>query len=956
MASNSQAVIPDNIIKVVGDIPGGKIQDNGGLGKDGEGALYVKTDGETVGINSDGELEVIGGVHEYTAGTGIDITNDEISVDTSVVATQTDLESYTPTASLATVAVSGDYADLLNTPNLALKEDVANKAQTVDATSTTDYPSSAGVAQYVSSAVATATATFLGNFTLTELGLTYPATEQQITAALAAHTWPAGTTVDNNDYVYVEIQNPQTTGVDDSVQRYKYNGTVWGYEYTLNNSSFTPGEVAALESGVNSTKVGNYDAHIVDTAIHVTSSDKSTWNAKQDAISDLETIRTGAGLGATAVQPAALSGYQEKLTAGSNISISANNEISATDTTYSAGNGLALNGTTFSVDTSVVQPKLTAGANVQISANNEISATDTTYSAGANVQINGTTISATDTTYTAGSGLVLSGTEFSADTSVLQPKLTAGSNISISANNEISATGTLPASTSADEGKFLLVDANGLPEWSDLSDGSSYSIARGSVVFTPGQYYTDGAVTLSNIRSNGVDYAYNHDGWVLERDHTYVIAFNIVASVGYAEPGNVTGRIWLDGFQETDQVWKFSLDTSVSHDESLVGSAIVCPQSTGEVHLNIRYDSPALAHIPSASVNKAEIVDVTARVSGSGATTYSAGTGLNLTGTTFSVDTTTIATTSAMQTALASKQDSLVAGDGISIDGNNEISVAVDNSTITVNASGEIQANIPAPVQENFIAVYGTTTFSEIQSAYNGGKAVFLKYPETVSVGTGGQLIPVSAILESNSPEYSYAYFTVTPRGANAGNYNRCLWTTYRVTGTNVWDSISNAALPYVDTAGKVLTSTETGGVRFIDPVMPTVDQTYNAASTNAQSGTAVAGALATVDEVPAVTSSDDDKVLKASYSGGVGSYSWEAEPTVLGIVAGSNVTVTEGVSDITIAATDTTYTSGNMISIDANNSNAIGVSTTAGITDIQLVNALPAQPVATVLYIIPET
>ena len=806
MANNSQAVIPDNIIHVVGDIPGGKIQDNGGLGKDGEGALYVKTDGETIDINSDGELEVIGGGgHEYTAGTGIDIANDEISVDTSVVATQTDLESYTPTASLSNVALSGDYADLTNTPNLALKEDVANKAQTVDASSTTDYPSSAGVAQYVSSAVATATATFLGNFTLTELGLTYPATEQQITAALASHTWPAGTTVDNNDYVYVEIQNPQTTGVDDSVQRYKYNGTVWAYEYTLNNSSFTPGEVAALESGINATKVGNYDSHVADTTIHVTSSDKTTWNAKQDAISDLETIRTGAGLGATAVQPAALSGYQEKLTAGSNISISANNEISATDTTYSAGNGLALNGTTFSVDTSVVQPKLTAGANVQISGdtisatdttytagnnvqinNNVISATDTTYSAGANVQISANNeISATDTTYTAGNGLSLNGTEFSADTAVLQPKLTAGANITI-VNNVISATGggTLPPATSADEGKFLIVDENGLPEWSSLEEGSSYAIANGSVVFTPGQYYTDGAVTLSNIRSNEIEYAYNHDGWVLERDHTYVIAFNIVASVGYAEPGNITGRVWLDGFQETDQVWKFSLDTSATHDESLVGSAIVCTRSTGEVHLNIRFDSNQLAHIPSASVNKAEIVDVTARVSGSGATTYSAGSGLNLTGTTFSVDTTTIATKS-------------------------------DLSAYTPTAS-------------------------------------------LATVATTG----------------AYSDLVGTP----------------------------------------------------------------------------------TINNVPAVTSSDNDKVLKATYSGGVGSYSWEAEPTMVGLTAGSNVTITEANNAVTIAATDTTYTAGNMIAIDANNSNAIGVSTTAGITDIQLVNALPASPVATVLYIIPET
>ena len=119
-------------------------------------------------------------------------------------------------------------------------------------------------------------------------------------------------------------------------------------------------------------------------------------------------------------------------------------------------------------------------------------------------------------------------------------------------------------------------------------------------------------------------------------------------------------------------------------------------------------------------------------------------------------------------------------------------------------------------------------------------------------------------------------------------------------------------------------------------PSIPSVDQSYNAASSNAQSGTAVAQAISnipapSVDEVPAVTSSDDGKVLKASYSGGQGSYAW-----------GTDI--------------DTTYTAGNMIAIDPNNSNAIGVSTTAGITDIQIVNALPASPVATVMYLIPAT
>ena len=85
-----------------------------------------------------------------------------------------------------------------------------------------------------------------------------------------------------------------------------------------------------------------------------------------------------------------LNAKQNTLTAGSNVQI-VNDTISATDTTYTAGTGLALNGTQFSVDTTTIatqsdlttglatkQDTLTAGTNIQIT-NNTISATDTTY-------------------------------------------------------------------------------------------------------------------------------------------------------------------------------------------------------------------------------------------------------------------------------------------------------------------------------------------------------------------------------------------------------------------------------------------------------------------------------------------------------------------------------------------------------------------------------------------------
>ena len=95
-------------------------------------------------------------------------------------------------------------------------------------------------------------------------------------------------------------------------------------------------------------------------------------------------------------------------------------------------------------------------------------------------------------------------------------------------------------------------------------------------------------------------------------------------------------------------------------------------------------------------------------------------------------------------------------------------------------------------------------------------------------------------------------------------------------------------------------------------PTIPTVDQTYNASSTNAQSGVAVAEAIAaipspSVDEVPDVGSTDDGKVLTASYSGGVGSYSWE---TAQGGGGGGS-----------------SYTAGQGIAIDGNNAISVDAS-----------------------------
>jgi hypothetical protein len=83
-----------------------------------------------------------------------------------------------------------------------------------------------------------------------------------------------------------------------------------------------------------------------------------------------------------------------------------------------------------------------------------------------------------------------------------------------------------------------------------------------------------------------------------------------------------------------------------------------------------------------------------------------------------------------------------------------------------------------------------------------------------------------------------------------------------------------------------------------------------------------------TINNVPAVTSSDDNKVLKASYSGGVGSYSWETggagsqvnadwteddpneasyienKPVPKALVGGAGITIVETQNSLTISNT----------------------------------------------------
>lgn len=291
--------------------------------------------------------------------------------------------------------------------------------------------------------------------------------------------------------------------------------------------------------------------------------------------------------------------------------------------------------------------------------------------------------------------------------------------------------------------------------------------------------------------------------------------------------------------------------------------------------------------VPSAtSVDAGKVLTVdsegsTAWVTPSVGPTYTAGTGIDISAqNAISIDTTTVAT----KNDLPSSSDlvpSSSSGDA--------------GKVLTVDALGE----------PSWVTPSGGTT-------YSAGDGIAIDGNNVVSADVDGSTIGIDSTTKKIK-----LLATIPAAQVNSD-----------------WDAVSGVSQilnkPNLATVATSGAYSDLSGT----PTIPTVDQTYNASSTNAQSGTAVASAVSNavsgLDEVPAVTSSDNGKVLKATYSGGQGSYAWDTAPG------------------------GTTYTAGNMISINGNN--AIGVSTTAGITDIQQVNVLPANPVSTVLYLIPET
>lgn len=120
----------------------------------------------------------------------------------------------------------------------------------------------------------------------------------------------------NNDYAFVKVID---TEGNSSFDRYKFVGTseTWKFEYSLTNSSFTAQQLLAINSGITSERVNQYDAYDTEKAdvsdIPTKTSDLTNDSGFLTQHQSLSAYRT------SAAQDVIDSGKQATLVSGSNI-------------------------------------------------------------------------------------------------------------------------------------------------------------------------------------------------------------------------------------------------------------------------------------------------------------------------------------------------------------------------------------------------------------------------------------------------------------------------------------------------------------------------------------------------------------------------------------------------------------------------------------------------------------
>ncbi len=173
----------------------------------------------------------------------------------------------------------GDYAKSYTGRMEAIETSLTSIQSLIPNTATSD--NQLADKEFVNSSITTNTATFKGTF---ETADDLPTTD-----------------VKANDYAFIIATD--STG-NPEYQRYKYTDNAWVFEYTLNNSSFTAEQWAAITSGITASKISSLEQADTDLQSQITAevtARTSADTALRIDVDDLKLVPVTYGAGANSL-------------------------------------------------------------------------------------------------------------------------------------------------------------------------------------------------------------------------------------------------------------------------------------------------------------------------------------------------------------------------------------------------------------------------------------------------------------------------------------------------------------------------------------------------------------------------------------------------------------------------------------------------------------------------------
>ncbi len=160
----------------------------------------------------------------------------------------------------------GDYAKSYTGRMEAIETSLTSIQSLIPNTATSD--NQLADKEFVNSSITTNTATFKGTF---ETADDLPTTD-----------------VKANDYAFLIATD--STG-NPEYQRYKYTDNAWVFEYTLNNSSFTAEQWAAITSGITASKISSLEQADSDLQSQITAETEARTSADTALQRDVDNLK-----------------------------------------------------------------------------------------------------------------------------------------------------------------------------------------------------------------------------------------------------------------------------------------------------------------------------------------------------------------------------------------------------------------------------------------------------------------------------------------------------------------------------------------------------------------------------------------------------------------------------------------------------------------------------------------